>query len=884
MAGKSPAIMAIQVDSRAGRSKPPLRSPTSPVNAPPRYWSLAMANERDQDTREYRGRPAERDISLPNPVSLFDYHLKVLDNSYIAFFQERIRIEEQFIASLAQLHQRTRYLDSQVDGGTETNTTLRQAWREARENVEREAEARGALVDALRADVIGPLIHLKESQDRSRKRIKEEIKDSYQAHVDYQDNVLPKLKQKYLRKVQDVEEYRNLPPVQSTGFAPIPQTLSMPSGPPSPTSTTQTVVSESGSPPKQQLIQHTGPPLQNIQGRPAFAQARNRSPSGNSSLSDLAQQGRKALKGLLQDGPNRDGRVLNTMREGDARNQAMKTAKAKREADEADKDYRKGVHWLETLRLRRANTIRSGYTSLEDFIWEEGATVKRILQKYVDCLIGTYSTTTQLATHVLGSIDQMSWETDREINTKAFANVDIAIKRALPQALYYNFLVGDSKDLIFGTGLVDYATERGVAGGPGVTVGLTRSLKTGTKDGKEARADAALGRAEESVPRLVKLCINDIDARGLFTEGIYRVSGRHANVQEMRHLVEKDEMAYEFNPQTDDVFCVSSLLKQYLRELPEPVFRFPLQERIQHTKDREEHIGSNFLLLRGKIRRLPPIHQATLRLVLEHLARVAAHCAQNKMDPKNLSIVFGTLLFGEDDVPIGTDLLSITAQKDTVLEDLISYCPILFEEKPVSPRSVPLPSVPPEEPAVIDHTSSRTKVRMHGSPSKSAAAKAEHDRDFALDLPAHADKSIHPGHRNRMSTLPPLPAEASVIRVQDLGSPREERPPSSTPTSPLSTLRPTSFPSTLRREKRHCKTPSHVSANNSDEPPTPTERSAEREEARQDTWEMVSAQESSESERRNLEKTGPLSIAMPAAVRKSFEEMSPDVFHTPPTA
>ncbi|KAG8851346.1 hypothetical protein FRB96_009411 [Tulasnella sp. 330] len=881
MAAKRSSAVAAQIDSRAARSKVP--SPTSPLSVPPRYWSAVMMHEREQDTRDNRGRAPEREFSLPNPVSLFDYHLKVLDNSYIAFFQERIRIEEQFIASLAQLHQRTRYLDSQVDGGTETNTTLRQAWREARENVEREAEARGALVNALKADVLSPLILLKESQDRSRKRIKEEIKDSYQAHVDYQDNVLPKLKHKYLRKVQDVEEYRNFER-PSAGFAPIPHSFSMPmaSGPPSPTSTTQTLQSESGSPPKQPPLGNTGNGPPTNASRPSFSQPRNRSPSGSSSLSDLALQGKKALKGLLQDGP-RGGPVLNTMREGlggDTRGHAMKGVKAKREADEADKDYRKGVHWLETLRLRRANTIRSGYTSLEDFIWEEGATVKQALSKYVDCLIGTYSTTTQLASHVLGSIGQMSWETDRVINTKAFANVDVAIKRALPQTLYHNFLVGDCKDLIFGTSLVDYATERGVAGGPGVTIGLTRSLKTGNKEtGKDIKLEekvkseaAILGRAEESVPRLVKLCISDIDARGLLIEGIYR----------MRHLVEKDEMAYEFNLQTDDVYCVSSLLKQYLRELPEPVFRFPLQERMQHTKDREEHITSNFLLLRGKIRRLPPIHQATLRLLVEHLARVAAHSSHNKMDTKNLSIVFGTPLFGEDELPTGTDILSIASFKDTVLEDLVNYCPILFEEKErPSPKSIPLPPVPPEEPAIIDYGSSHTKIHMPNSP-KISGPKIERDRDFLLDLPSRPDQSIHPSSRkpsNRMSTLPPLPAEAMTPRPQDLGSPHDENQPASTPTSPLATLRPGFTPTTLRRERRHCKTPSHVSAASSnDETPVTTES-----ETNQNGSPRASSSEAAGSERRSLERSKALAITVPTPMRKSFEEISPDVFHTPPT-
>lgn len=61
---------------------------------------------------------------------------------------------------------------------------------------------------------------------------------------------------------------------------------------------------------------------------------------------------------------------------------ALRTVRAKREADEAgmyavcliityaergpvlhslDKEYRKGVHWLETLRLRRIKILESGY-------------------------------------------------------------------------------------------------------------------------------------------------------------------------------------------------------------------------------------------------------------------------------------------------------------------------------------------------------------------------------------------------------------------------------------------------------------------------------------------------------------------------------------------
>lgn len=63
------------------------------------------------------------------------------------------------------------------------------------------------------------------------------------------------------------------------------------------------------------------------------------------------------------------------------------------------------------------------------------------------------------------------------------------------------------------------------------------------------------------------------------------------------------------------------------------------------------------------MRRLPPVHQATLRLLIEHLARVAAHKDRNKMDPKNLSIVFGGLLFGEDEMPKDGNVLTVAQTK-----------------------------------------------------------------------------------------------------------------------------------------------------------------------------------------------------------------------------
>jgi len=42
---------------------------------------------------------------------------------------------------------------------------------------------------------------------------------------------------------------------------------------------------------------------------------------------------------------------------------------------------------------------------------------------------------------------------------------------------------------------------------------------------------------------------------------------------------------------------------------------------------------------------------------------VASNADKNKMDAKNLAIVFGGVIFGEDEIPKGGDLLSVQSWK-----------------------------------------------------------------------------------------------------------------------------------------------------------------------------------------------------------------------------
>ena len=64
--------------------------------------------------------------------------------------------------SLVELHRKTLNVDQFFDARLES-TTLRSAWSEVRDNVEREAQTRRAFVDSMTHEVINPLISFKVS-------------------------------------------------------------------------------------------------------------------------------------------------------------------------------------------------------------------------------------------------------------------------------------------------------------------------------------------------------------------------------------------------------------------------------------------------------------------------------------------------------------------------------------------------------------------------------------------------------------------------------------------------------------------------------------------------------------------------------------------------
>ena len=108
-----------------------------------------------------------------------------------------------------------------------------------------------------------------------------------------------------------------------------------------------------------------------------------------------------------------------------------------------------------------------------------------------------------------------------------------------------------------------------------------------------------------SVPKVLKHCSNFIEARGV-VDGIYRLSGIASNIQRLRVAFDEDRLPDLFKDKLvlQDIHSVSSLLKMYFRELPNPVCTFHLYDKFVEAARSADDI--RLPKLRDVVLQLPP--------------------------------------------------------------------------------------------------------------------------------------------------------------------------------------------------------------------------------------------------------------------------------------
>ncbi|KAL9621243.1 MAG: hypothetical protein Q9160_004264 [Pyrenula sp. 1 TL-2023] len=150
---------------------------------------------------------------------------------------------------------------------------------------------------------------------------------------------------------------------------------------------------------------------------------------------------------------------------------------------------------------------------------------------------------------------------------------------------------------------------------------------------------------DANLPAVVYRCIEYLRAKDAANEeGIFRQSGSNVVIRALRE---------RFNTEIDvnlaaenhyyDVHAVASLFKQYLRELPNTVLtrelHFEFLRALDHREMNDKLMGFNKLVYK-----LPPVNLALLKILSEYLTEIVNNAHKNKMNLRNVGIVFSPTL------------------------------------------------------------------------------------------------------------------------------------------------------------------------------------------------------------------------------------------------
>ncbi|PWN45244.1 RhoGAP-domain-containing protein [Ceraceosorus guamensis] len=160
------------------------------------------------------------------------------------------------------------------------------------------------------------------------------------------------------------------------------------------------------------------------------------------------------------------------------------------------------------------------------------------------------------------------------------------------------------------------------------------------------------------LPSVIFRCIQYLEKRrAADEEGIYRLSGSSAVIKALkdRFNAEGDVDLLATSEPAHDVHAVAGLLKTFLRELPAHVLTRELQADFMHANDiadRRERVNE----LGALVSYLPLANYSLLRVLCSHLIKIIERSDVNKMNMRNVGIVFSPTL----NIPAGVFSLFLT--------------------------------------------------------------------------------------------------------------------------------------------------------------------------------------------------------------------------------
>ncbi|KAJ8316128.1 hypothetical protein KUTeg_006142 [Tegillarca granosa] len=241
--------------------------------------------------------------------------------------------------------------------------------------------------------------------------------------------------------------------------------------------------------------------------------------------------------------------------------------------------------------------------------------------------------------------------------------------------------------------------------------------------------------SDHEVPQVLISCAEVIENYGI-VDGIYRLSGITSNIQKLRNSFDEvsiPDLTSEVYLQ--DIHSISSLLKMYFRELPNPLLTYQLYDKFaEAVRDEDNKLWK----VHDVVQQLPPPHYRTTQYLMRHLARVAAFGNDTGMHSKNLAIVWAPNLLRSKELESGGGAAALQGVgiQAVVTECLIVYADLIFSDKMPSYSSPELKN---------SHRKPRPKSLAISTPTKLISLEEARERALSASLRPPPQKYIEVG-------------------------------------------------------------------------------------------------------------------------------------------
>ncbi|XP_042218707.1 rho GTPase-activating protein 10-like isoform X4 [Homarus americanus] len=267
-------------------------------------------------------------------------------------------------------------------------------------------------------------------------------------------------------------------------------------------------------------------------------------------------------------------------------------------------------------------------------------------------------------------------------------------------------------------------------------------------DGKEpmyAHPSGAPGSQEETSLDEVGLSFTSraiamLESRGLEDQGLYRLVGVSSKVTKLLQLGldrRKAEKLMLDDSAEWEVKTITSAIKQYFRNLPEPLMTYKLHSAFIAAA-KQDQLFRRVNDIHGLVHKLPKTNFIVLKTLIQHLVNVANKSEKNLMTVSNLGVCFGPTLLRPEEETVAA-IMDIKFC-NIVVEILIEHFEKIFSSQPeplvdvsrigdasaAHSRQTPPKSSPP--PPSHNHASSASQTTSSHNHTSASSASLSHSK------------------------------------------------------------------------------------------------------------------------------------------------------------